>query len=502
VPPESIAPGDAEARLHHHAVQLLQIHELLLNDGARNRPFYEALKRVVTPGSSVLDIGSGSGLWAIVAAQLGAKKVVAIEREPLLIGLIRALARANGVADRLEVVHGDSRQMQLAREFDVVVSETIGHVIFDEDIVSIMADARRRFLKPGGVLIPGAVALMAAPAHWRSPARLPVEIDAAFGEFEALARHVPLGVVDKQDLEIAGEPCVLTAVDLHQAEATPALDRLTARWTLPDPARINCFAVWAELTLGEGLRASTLETSSWSTSVYRVRPFAGGKVEAEFRLVLTAQSNFWTVDFSDGLRRETQSYSPAYAAAELLALSRAPAGVVGQVKQMGLLHPGANEIENLISLRPAGAGDERFLRQVYAGTRMEELAQVPWTIEQREAFLRMQFDAQNQDYRKNYPAASFDLILARGEPVGRLYVDRREKDIHIIDIALLPEHRNAGIGSALLRGLIAESVAVGKPLGIHVERFNRAQRLYQRLGFVPMEEGPIYLLMRRPAAAS
>src|SRR6202158_3507628 len=142
--------NEVEGQLYNHTNQLLRTHETLLSDGNRNRSFYRALKKTVTKTSSVLDIGSGTGVWAVAAAKLGARRVVAIEAEPLLIGLIKQIARDNGVASKVEVVQGDSRQIQLGQEFDIVISETIGHLVFDEPIVPIMIDARKRFLKPGG----------------------------------------------------------------------------------------------------------------------------------------------------------------------------------------------------------------------------------------------------------------------------------------------------------------------------------------------------------------
>ncbi len=124
--------NNAEARLYDHVNQLLAGHEKLLSDANRNRLFYRALKKTISDESSVLDIGSGTGVWAIAAAALGARRVVAIEQDQLLIGLIRTLARDNGVASRVEVIQGDSRQVQLNREFDVVISETMGSLVFDE----------------------------------------------------------------------------------------------------------------------------------------------------------------------------------------------------------------------------------------------------------------------------------------------------------------------------------------------------------------------------------
>ncbi len=160
-----------------------------------NRSLYRALKQTVTKDSCVLDIGSGTGIWAVAAAMMGAKRVVAIEEEPLLIGLIKALARENGVAERVEVIEGDSRRVQLGKEFDIVISETVGHLVFDESIVSIMVDARERFLRPGGLLIPESVALVAAAAHLKSRhKRLPAGIPLAHDHFESLALNIPVGL--------------------------------------------------------------------------------------------------------------------------------------------------------------------------------------------------------------------------------------------------------------------------------------------------------------------
>ena len=105
-----------------------------------------------------------------------------------------------------------------------------------------------------------------------------------------------------------------------------------------------------------------------------------------------------------------------------------------------------------VTTRAIRPEDEHFLRRVYASTREEELAIVPWDDAQRGAFLRMQFDAQHRYYLEQYPLAAFEVILREARPVGRLYVHRGEDEILIIDIALLPEARGAGIGGAMLEG--------------------------------------------------
>jgi ribosomal protein S18 acetylase RimI-like enzyme len=148
-----------------------------------------------------------------------------------------------------------------------------------------------------------------------------------------------------------------------------------------------------------------------------------------------------------------------------------------------------------LSLRLATPSDEEFLYRVYASTRADELALTNWTDAQKEEFCRMQFRAQSNDYAANYPAAHYSIIERRGIPIGRLIVDRRPREINIVDIAILPDARGAGIGTRYLQELMDEAAQAGKPLTIHVEKFNRALRLYHRLGFQPVEDKGVYLLM-------
>ena len=149
-----------------------------------------------------------------------------------------------------------------------------------------------------------------------------------------------------------------------------------------------------------------------------------------------------------------------------------------------------------LSFRPIAPEDREFLYRLYASTRAEELARVPWDDEEKARFLRFQFEAQHRYYREQFPEARFDLVLRGEAPIGRLYVDRRQDEIRLIDIALLPEHRGAGLGGRLMRGVLAQAEAAGLPVQIHVERNNPAMRLYDRLGFQQVEEQGVYWLMR------
>ena len=149
-----------------------------------------------------------------------------------------------------------------------------------------------------------------------------------------------------------------------------------------------------------------------------------------------------------------------------------------------------------VTLHPVTEDDYNFLVEVYWSTRADELALVPWTIEQQQVFVQSQFAAQQDHYAKKYPTASHDIIMSNGRPVGRLYVARLEQEIRIIDITLLPAARNAGIGSYLIKQLLDEANRSGKMTRIYVEDFNPSLRLFERLGFSPSEQQGIHLLMQ------
>ncbi len=154
-----------------------------------------------------------------------------------------------------------------------------------------------------------------------------------------------------------------------------------------------------------------------------------------------------------------------------------------------------------ISLRPVDEEDMDFLLSLYGTTREEELKQVPWTPEQKAAFVHQQFWAQHQHWRENYSDTSWDLVLVGGVLAGRLYVARWPEDIRVVDVALMPAHRGTGIGTRLFQALFAEADASGRKVSIHVEVYNPARRLYERLGFVQAGERGVYLLMERPPVA-
>ena len=155
-----------------------------------------------------------------------------------------------------------------------------------------------------------------------------------------------------------------------------------------------------------------------------------------------------------------------------------------------------------VSLRPATAADHDFLLAVFSSTRADELQALAWNPIQAQAFINIQFNAQQQSYRSNYPSAENNIIFLGEEPIGRILVDRSGDAIHLVDIAILTNYRKRHVGSTLLENLIAEAVAGNKPVEFSVFKENPAVRFYERLGFSKVADDGAYLRMRKLPDAS
>ena len=146
-----------------------------------------------------------------------------------------------------------------------------------------------------------------------------------------------------------------------------------------------------------------------------------------------------------------------------------------------------------VDLRPVLESDNVFLLSVYGSTREEELNQVEWAEGQKEAFLRWQLDLQRREYEARFPDAAYDIILVDDQPAGRIWVGADDEQIRLLDIALLPQFQNRGVGTELVRRLIKESAKQGKVLRHMVFVLNNnAERFYERLGFKRIEDFGAY----------
>lgn len=114
---------------------------------------------------------------------------------------------------------------------------------------------------------------------------------------------------------------------------------------------------------------------------------------------------------------------------------------------------------------------------------------------QQEMLLKMQFNAQRQHYELAYEALEHSIILVGNRPTGRIMVFRSEREFVLVDVALLPDARGMGIGTALIADLLTDAERAGKPVSLHVAKDNRARRLYERLGFEIREDTGMYFKM-------
>ena len=149
-----------------------------------------------------------------------------------------------------------------------------------------------------------------------------------------------------------------------------------------------------------------------------------------------------------------------------------------------------------ITLRPADSQDEPFLLQVYAAHRARELADVPWSEAQKQEFLRMQLAAQHSHYREHFRDAKFQVICLDNQPVGRLYVARLAQECRILDLAVLPEHRRAGVGSHIISGVLGQARTERLPVTVYVDTGSPSQQLFERFGFRAVEQDEFNVLMR------
>lgn len=139
--------------------------------------------------------------------------------------------------------------------------------------------------------------------------------------------------------------------------------------------------------------------------------------------------------------------------------------------------------------------DLPFIAALYASTRAEEVAATQWPEELQQAFLAQQHQAQHNHYQAHYPTALWLVVETAGDPIGRLYLDEREGDLHLIDISLVPARRGGGIGTAIMEDLVEWARARGMTMTLYVEPPNPARRLYERLGFIAEGEAGIYEMM-------
>jgi protein arginine N-methyltransferase 1 len=237
----------------------IEYHRTLIADRVRNEAFKRALSSVIVPGkTTVADIGAGTGLLALMAAKLGAREVFLYEAAEVA-GVAEKVLKANKVGN-CHLIPGHSTEMTKPDKVDVVVSETLGNYPFEEHIIETLNDARRRFLKPGGTIIPRALTQLVAPVI---ADRIHAELSAwdATGFDLSVAKTMSFNNIYVRSfkpgelLDKGASAVVWDAIDFSVENRSSR--RGDASWRLTRPATIYGFATWWEAELVPGVTLST-----------------------------------------------------------------------------------------------------------------------------------------------------------------------------------------------------------------------------------------------------
>ncbi len=243
----------------------IEYHRTLIADQVRNQAFYKALKSVIVPGQSVVaDIGAGTGLLGLMASKLGAREVLLFETAEVA-GVAAKVLKANR-AKNCQIFPCHSTEFQDPPRADIVVSETLGNYAFEENIIGTLHDARLRFLRDGGVMIPARLTQYVAPVI--SP-RIDIELRAWERAGPDLGLSLDLGIAQAMSFNNAYVRA-FTPADLLDGGATAiAWDRVElgadkrgsrkgeASWKLGKPLTVYGLAVWWVADLVPGVSLST-----------------------------------------------------------------------------------------------------------------------------------------------------------------------------------------------------------------------------------------------------
>lgn len=299
---------------------VLPYHRKMLADGVRNKLLYEAIKKNINSETNFLDVGAGTGIWAILAAKLGAKRVVAVEIEESLIPIMFRHAQENGVADKVEIIHAHSNDFKIRGKFNLIVSEIFGVDAFGEATVSAFVKLRNRFLASNGILIPQKMIMFAIPVRVENsiqdlPAGLPIKCDF----FKSLSYNYPqtYSLSERQRVKFLAEPQELIEIDFRTVESNPCLQNLSLSWQLDNISEVNAFATFTHSFFTDEIKMDAFDSQSWNTTIYEFQPFqfAAGKIK--FDLSLAQKKENWSVSLSSNPEIKPQNYSPVFAFARV-----------------------------------------------------------------------------------------------------------------------------------------------------------------------------------------
>ena len=306
----------SERRFASHLPEVLAYHARMLSDGPRNRALRESIEKLVTSDTNFLDVGAGTGVWAILAAKLGAKRVVAVEIEEPLIPLIHKHAQENGVADRIEIIHGNIDDVDLDGKFDLIVAEFFGSDVYGEKTINSFINMRERHLASGGMLLPRKMDLYAAPLPvGHESETFPAEVPISTDFLKSLFRNYGFVMTpeSRKTLEFAAEPKRLVGVDYHTVAEPLPLISYTAEWELEDISKISAFMVFSITEFAPGIELNALGSKTWILLKYDFVPFQQKAGTIRFSLNMDPEHSNWSVSLPSHPGIPPQSFAPVFA---------------------------------------------------------------------------------------------------------------------------------------------------------------------------------------------
>lgn len=274
-------------------------HQPMLEDRVRCEAFCQALEAVVKPGCVVLDIGAGTGILSLFAARAGARVVYAVERTGVA-KLAREIVAENGYADRIQVIQQDVQNVELPEKVDVIVSEWLGGYAVEENLLPVVVQARDRWLKPGGIMVPGLVTCWLAPVHDRQVrqdldfwASYPYGFEFAAAE-RAVSRDYRCGCVQVKTEHLLAKAQEMWRVDSINFPYAQSLKPFVCHleFVAEKTGPMNAIAAWFEAELAPGqildIGPSAPDTH-WGRTVFPVGVNldveAGTPITVDFTLV-------------------------------------------------------------------------------------------------------------------------------------------------------------------------------------------------------------------------
>jgi len=304
-----------DERFASHLPEILLYHSKILADGPRIAALKRSVEMYVRKGRTFLDVGSGAGVWAILAAKLGASRVVAVELEEGLIPVIFKHAQENGVADRIEIIHGNIDNVQLNGKFDVIVAELFAGDVFSESTTSSMIGIRNRFLAEGGVLLPQLMQRWAAPLIKSIDGEKDFDLPVTTNFLNGLLLNYgsQTSSFERSKLKFAAEPKLLTQIDYLTVEVPPAAEMMLAEWTLDDVSKVDSVIVYCTTQYAPGVILDTWKSDTWFGEKFEFTPFDVKAGTLRIEANLDSNNPGWSISLPSHPDRSTQSFSPVFA---------------------------------------------------------------------------------------------------------------------------------------------------------------------------------------------